>query len=264
MFWARVFTIYYFAHFLVVMPLVGWFETPLKVPGSITEAVLGKSAKRQAGAEQGLTGALPMQRPEPMWRAAAVALFGSLALAGAALPTVRLPMKAAGSMTSSARTGRSAASPASSTRRSCSAASRSTSRSARPVTASSACASATSRSPAGRSSRKRGQGACRLVGRTRSRTSPTTRAIQSTGARPRRPHHRPLQERQAGARGAERRAAARPVAHRQGAQRREPRALVQPAGSTCCATWPPATRRAGRLSLCAADRLSRAARPACK
>jgi ubiquinol-cytochrome c reductase cytochrome c1 subunit len=28
-----------------------------------------------------------MQRPEPMWRAAAVALFGSLALAGAALPT---------------------------------------------------------------------------------------------------------------------------------------------------------------------------------
>jgi quinol-cytochrome oxidoreductase complex cytochrome b subunit len=41
-FWARVFTIYYFAHFLVVMPLVGWLETPLKVPGSITEAVLGK------------------------------------------------------------------------------------------------------------------------------------------------------------------------------------------------------------------------------
>ena len=41
-FWARVFTIYYFGHFLVVMPLVGWFETPLKVPGSITEAVLGK------------------------------------------------------------------------------------------------------------------------------------------------------------------------------------------------------------------------------
>ena len=29
-----------------------------------------------------------MQRPEPMWRAAAVALFGSLALAGAALPTL--------------------------------------------------------------------------------------------------------------------------------------------------------------------------------
>jgi ubiquinol-cytochrome c reductase cytochrome b subunit len=41
-FWARVFTIYYFAHFLVVMPLVGWFETPKKVPGSITEAVLGR------------------------------------------------------------------------------------------------------------------------------------------------------------------------------------------------------------------------------
>jgi ubiquinol-cytochrome c reductase cytochrome b/c1 subunit len=41
-FWARVFTIYYFAHFLVVMPLIGWLEKPLKVPGSITEAVLSK------------------------------------------------------------------------------------------------------------------------------------------------------------------------------------------------------------------------------
>jgi ubiquinol-cytochrome c reductase cytochrome b subunit len=41
-FWARVFTVYYFAPFLLVMPLVAWLEPPLKVPGSITEAVLGK------------------------------------------------------------------------------------------------------------------------------------------------------------------------------------------------------------------------------
>ena len=36
-----------FGAFQGIMPLVGWLETPLKVPGSITEAVLGndKSAK---------------------------------------------------------------------------------------------------------------------------------------------------------------------------------------------------------------------------
>ena len=55
-FWARVFTIYYFAHFLVVMPLVGWLETPLKVPGSITEAVLGHEQSAKLAPSQGLRG----------------------------------------------------------------------------------------------------------------------------------------------------------------------------------------------------------------
>jgi ubiquinol-cytochrome c reductase cytochrome b subunit len=41
-FWARVFTFYYFAHFLLVMPIVGIIETPKPMPRSITEAVLGK------------------------------------------------------------------------------------------------------------------------------------------------------------------------------------------------------------------------------
>ncbi len=41
-FWARIFTAYYFAHFLIVMPIVGIMETPSKMPRSITEAVLGK------------------------------------------------------------------------------------------------------------------------------------------------------------------------------------------------------------------------------
>jgi ubiquinol-cytochrome c reductase cytochrome b subunit len=40
--WARVFTFYYFAHFLFVMPIVGIIETPSQMPRSITEAVLGK------------------------------------------------------------------------------------------------------------------------------------------------------------------------------------------------------------------------------
>ncbi len=47
--WTRVFTFYYFAHFLLVMPIVGLIETPTKMPGSITEAVLGKKAADGGG-----------------------------------------------------------------------------------------------------------------------------------------------------------------------------------------------------------------------
>lgn len=38
---SRVCTAYYFAHFLIVMPLVGLFETPKAMPGSILESVTG-------------------------------------------------------------------------------------------------------------------------------------------------------------------------------------------------------------------------------
>jgi ubiquinol-cytochrome c reductase cytochrome b subunit len=41
LFFGRVFTLYYFAFFLVIMPVVGKFERPRILPGSITEAVLG-------------------------------------------------------------------------------------------------------------------------------------------------------------------------------------------------------------------------------
>ena len=37
----RLFTVYYFAFFLVVMPVVGLIEKPSRLPGSITEPVLG-------------------------------------------------------------------------------------------------------------------------------------------------------------------------------------------------------------------------------
>jgi ubiquinol-cytochrome c reductase cytochrome b/c1 subunit len=40
--WARIFTAYYFIHFLIVMPIVGVMETPTPLPRSITESVLGK------------------------------------------------------------------------------------------------------------------------------------------------------------------------------------------------------------------------------
>ncbi|MBO0661691.1 cytochrome b N-terminal domain-containing protein [Jiella sp. MQZ9-1] len=39
---ALVGTIYYFSHFLILLPVLGLIETPLKLPGSITEAVLAK------------------------------------------------------------------------------------------------------------------------------------------------------------------------------------------------------------------------------
>ncbi|HSM42570.1 MAG TPA: cytochrome b/b6 [Afifellaceae bacterium] len=42
---ARICTAYYFFHFLVLLPLLGWFETPTPRPASITEAVLGKAEK---------------------------------------------------------------------------------------------------------------------------------------------------------------------------------------------------------------------------
>ncbi|MCW5752542.1 MAG: cytochrome b, partial [Alphaproteobacteria bacterium] len=38
---SRVATIYYFAYFLVILPLVGWFERPKPLPASISEPVLG-------------------------------------------------------------------------------------------------------------------------------------------------------------------------------------------------------------------------------
>ncbi|MBB5751991.1 cytochrome b [Prosthecomicrobium pneumaticum] len=39
---SRILTLYYFAHFLVILPLLGLFERPKPQPASITEAVLGK------------------------------------------------------------------------------------------------------------------------------------------------------------------------------------------------------------------------------
>ena len=49
-FWARIFTTYYFLHFLVVMPLLGWIETPKQLPRSISEAVLGGGSPPTEGA----------------------------------------------------------------------------------------------------------------------------------------------------------------------------------------------------------------------
>lgn len=43
--WARVFTAYYFLHFLLVLPILGLIETTDKPPASIAESVLGDTAR---------------------------------------------------------------------------------------------------------------------------------------------------------------------------------------------------------------------------
>jgi len=45
---AQILTAYYFAHFLIILPLLGLFETPRRLPGSIAEAVLGKQGSASA------------------------------------------------------------------------------------------------------------------------------------------------------------------------------------------------------------------------
>ncbi len=45
---SRLFTAYYFAHFLVVMPVIGLIETPQQVPDSIADDVLPDGAKPEA------------------------------------------------------------------------------------------------------------------------------------------------------------------------------------------------------------------------
>jgi ubiquinol-cytochrome c reductase cytochrome b/c1 subunit len=38
---SRILTAWYFIHFLVVLPLLSYYEKPLATPGSISESVLG-------------------------------------------------------------------------------------------------------------------------------------------------------------------------------------------------------------------------------
>jgi len=51
---AQVCTLYYFAHFLIVLPLLGFFEKPLPLPNSILESVMGVQ-KGGAGMPAGAT-----------------------------------------------------------------------------------------------------------------------------------------------------------------------------------------------------------------
>jgi ubiquinol-cytochrome c reductase cytochrome b subunit len=56
---SQVFTALYFAYFLIALPLLGLFETPRKLPGSIAESVLGKLKGGSGAAVAGATAAEP-------------------------------------------------------------------------------------------------------------------------------------------------------------------------------------------------------------
>ena len=56
-FWARVFTVYYFVHFLVVMPIVGVIgDARRRCRDRSAEAVLGKSGQARASGGAGGAG----------------------------------------------------------------------------------------------------------------------------------------------------------------------------------------------------------------
>jgi quinol-cytochrome oxidoreductase complex cytochrome b subunit len=42
----RILTIYYFVHLLIILPLLGFIETPQSLPASIADAVLASTAKK--------------------------------------------------------------------------------------------------------------------------------------------------------------------------------------------------------------------------
>jgi len=44
---AQLGTLYYFAFFIIIMPVIGLIETPKRLPNSITEAVLEKNGKAE-------------------------------------------------------------------------------------------------------------------------------------------------------------------------------------------------------------------------
>jgi len=56
---ARLATFYYFAFFLVVLPVVGRVETPTQMPGSITEDIMSNEQRRRAVLEGGTPSGAP-------------------------------------------------------------------------------------------------------------------------------------------------------------------------------------------------------------
>ena len=62
---SRVATAWYFFHFLVVLPNLGWLERPLPLPESISRAVLGPRGESHPGGgpiPAGAAAAKPMEK----------------------------------------------------------------------------------------------------------------------------------------------------------------------------------------------------------
>ena len=49
----RIATAYYFVHFLLILPIVGWLERPKPIPNSISESETGTTQEASGGPETG-------------------------------------------------------------------------------------------------------------------------------------------------------------------------------------------------------------------
>ena len=49
--WSRILTFYYFAHFIIILPLLGLLESPKPLPSSISDDVLAKKNPAAVPAE---------------------------------------------------------------------------------------------------------------------------------------------------------------------------------------------------------------------
>ena len=58
----QIATLYYFAHFLVVFPLLGYLEKTKPLPASISEPVLKGGGNTPAGAAAGAVKTAPMEK----------------------------------------------------------------------------------------------------------------------------------------------------------------------------------------------------------
>jgi ubiquinol-cytochrome c reductase cytochrome b subunit len=59
---SQICTMFYFVYFLVVLPMMGRFEVVMKLPESISRAVLGAKANLGGGPIPGSAAAKPMEK----------------------------------------------------------------------------------------------------------------------------------------------------------------------------------------------------------
>ena len=224
------------------MPLVGWLETPLKVPGSITEAVLGRqpSAKlaptKADGGSHETTGAhvarLRRWHSSGRWLSPAPRQPGPPKKAAAEHAIERQDWSFGGF------TGQFDKAQLQ----------RGFQVYQQVCTACHGLKRVRFRNlaePGGPEFPEASVKALAVHGRTRSRVNSTTRAIQSTGY-PASPIPSSAPTRTTSRRARRRTARCRPTSR--SSPRRAPSRATLPgtaSGSTCCATWPPAIRRAG-------------------
>ena len=204
-------TLYYFLHFLVILPILGKLERPLPLPESISQPVLGATRRRTAARRRrGQADGESVMRPLRSLLAGVSSRSAWLRRASALRRFCRTRAMAQEEPTAASRNGASSACSAPSTSRPRSAGSRSIPMSAPTAIRCSTCTIATCRASAWTPSRSR-----RSPPASRCRLGWTTRAIRRTARRRRPASSIAVPEREGGPRRQQRRPAAGPVADRQ-------------------------------------------------